>query len=132
MAIVKKSVSKKSTPKVKKTAKAVSQTKSPVKVTSAPKKLAPKPVKIVKQAEPVKTLSKSGKKPLTMEELLAHSSYTLVVPQKGEVLKGRITAKNKKVLLVDLGAKTEGVVSDKEYDFASEFIKELKVGDEII
>ena len=74
---------------------------------------------------------KSTKKPTTMEELLAQTNYDLIVPQKGDVLKGTIVVKNKKSLIIDLGAKTEGIVSDKEYDFASEFIKDLKAGDEI-
>lgn len=74
---------------------------------------------------------KTAAKPATMEQLLAQAEYAIVVPKKGNVLKGTVTAKAKKMLVVDLGAKTEGVVSDKEYDFAQEFIKELKVGDEI-
>ena len=78
-----------------------------------------------------KKQTKSAKKPLTMEELLADSSYELVVPQKGDSLKGMITAKNKKTLVIDLGAKTEGIVADKEHDFAVEFIKDLNVGDEV-
>lgn len=73
----------------------------------------------------------STAKPQTMEQLLAASNHQLIVPQKGDVLKGTVTAKGKKTLMVDLGSKTEGIVSDKEYDFAQEFIKELKVGDEV-
>jgi len=75
--------------------------------------------------------AKAAKKPQTMDELLADSNYKLVVPQKGDSLKGIITAKNKKSLIIDLGAKTEGIVADKEYDFALEFIKDLNVGDEV-
>jgi len=74
---------------------------------------------------------KATSKPQTMEELLADAKYNLVVPQKGDSLKGTITAKNKKSLIIDLGAKTEGIVADKEYDFALEFIKDLNVGDEV-
>ncbi|HEX9817606.1 MAG TPA: S1 RNA-binding domain-containing protein [Patescibacteria group bacterium] len=75
--------------------------------------------------------AKPAKKPQTMADLLSRTDYELVVPQKGSVLKGTITLKNKRSLIIDLGAKTEGIVGDKEYDFASEFIKDLKVGDEI-
>ncbi|HCR80998.1 MAG: 30S ribosomal protein S1 [Candidatus Pacebacteria bacterium GW2011_GWA1_46_10] len=147
---VKKTASSVAKPKTPAKTKSPTKTKSPAKVKSTPKKTDLKatvvePVEVVEPAKPVKAAEtagqptkatpkaagKSGKKPQTMDELLAQSNYSLVVPQKGEVLKGKITAKNKKVLLVDLGAKTEGVVSDKEYDFASEFIKDLKVGDEI-
>lgn len=78
--------------------------------------------------------SKSPKKataPKTMAELMAQVSETMVVPKKGAVLKGTVVSKNKKALIVDLGAKTEGIVSDKEFDFASDFIKDLKAGDEV-
>lgn len=89
-----------------------------------------KEVKVEKPvAEP--KVKKTDKKPQTMEELLAGADYELVVPQKGDSLKGIITAKNKKSLVIDLGAKTEGIVADKEYDFATEFIKDLNVGDEV-
>jgi small subunit ribosomal protein S1 len=83
-----------------------------------------------KPASPAKS-PKPLKKPATMAELLAQTDYDLVVPQKNDILKGTITVKNKKSLIVDLGAKTEGIVADKEYDFASEFIKDLKEGDQI-
>lgn len=67
----------------------------------------------------------------TMEELLSTSGYTLSVPKKGETIKGLVTAVNRKMVMVDIGAKTEGIVSEREYDFAKEFIETIKVGDEI-
>lgn len=69
--------------------------------------------------------------PTTMEELLATSGYQLSVPKKGETIKGLVTTVNRKMVLVDIGAKTEGIVSEREYDFAKEFIETIKVGDEI-
>ncbi len=69
--------------------------------------------------------------PTSMEELLATSGYTLSVPKKGETLKGLVTGVNRKMVMVDIGAKTEGVVADREYEFAKEFIETIKVGDEI-
>lgn len=94
------------------------------------KKVSKKEEKVEKKTASTKE-KKAAKKPQTMEELLADFSYELIVPQKGDSLKGTITAKNKKSLVIDLGAKTEGIVSDKEYDFAAEFIKDLNVGDEV-
>lgn len=38
---------------------------------------------------------------------------------------------NRKVVLVDIGAKTEGMVTDKEYEIAKDFIETIKIGDEI-
>ncbi|MFZ2199863.1 MAG: S1 RNA-binding domain-containing protein [Microgenomates group bacterium] len=72
-----------------------------------------------------------AKEPTTMEELLATSGYTLSVPKKGETLKGLVTAVTRKMVMVDIGAKTEGIVAEREYDFAKEFIETIKVGDEI-
>ncbi|EKD79835.1 MAG: 30S ribosomal protein S1 [uncultured bacterium] len=76
-------------------------------------------------------VKKKTQDPTTMEELLATSGYQLSVPKKGETIKGLVTTVNRKMVLVDIGAKTEGIVSEREYDFAKEFIETIKVGDEI-
>lgn len=73
----------------------------------------------------------TSKTPKTMEELLASAGYELKVPKKGETLTGLITLITRKMVLVDIGAKTEGVVTDREYEYAAEYIETLKVGDEI-
>jgi len=65
----------------------------------------------------------------SMEDLLAKASNVLVVPKKGETVNGTITHKDSKSLRLDIGAKTEGLVVDKEYDFAIDYIEDLKVGD---
>ncbi|NCN51319.1 MAG: S1 RNA-binding domain-containing protein [Candidatus Pacebacteria bacterium] len=75
--------------------------------------------------------SQKGTAPKTMEELLASTDYAFVVPQKGATVTGVITDKQKKMLLVDIGAKTEGVVADKEFEAAAEYIDELTVGEKI-
>lgn len=82
------------------------------------------------EVKAVKKVDKAGE-PTTMEELLASSGYELNIPKKGETLTGLVTAVTRKAVMVDIGAKTEGVVTDKEYEVASEFISSLKVGDEI-
>ncbi len=97
-------------PKTKKAAKAKEASK---KTTSAAKK------------------SSAKKQPKNMEELLASSGYTITVPHKGETLTGLVTTIGRKMVLVDIGAKTEGVVTGKEFDQAREFINTLSVGDEI-
>lgn len=73
----------------------------------------------------------ASKQPQTMEELLASMNYQVVVPKKGATVKGTITGKQRKSLLVDIGAKTEGVVTDKEYELAADYIEQLQVGDPI-
>jgi len=75
-------------------------------------------------------MAKSTKK-MNMEELLKANADKLVVPHKGDTITGVIVEKNKKNLVIDLGSKTEAYVADKEFEFASDFIDDLKVGDEI-
>lgn len=67
----------------------------------------------------------------SMADLLESKSNQLVVPQKGETVKGKVSKIGKRSLSVDIGAKTEGLVADKEFDVAKEFVSELKVGDEV-
>lgn len=83
------------------------------------------------KAEKRTTAVSTDKKPQTMEELLAQSTYTLAVPQKGDKVSGKISAITRKSLIIDIGAKTEAVVADKEFDIAREFVSDLKVGDTI-
>jgi len=82
-------------------------------------------------AKKTKKTVKGGKTPTTMEELLKKSGYVLKVPRKGETIVGLVTGVTRKSVMVDIGAKTEGVVTDKEYEVAREFAESLKVGEEI-
>ncbi|MBD3250424.1 MAG: S1 RNA-binding domain-containing protein [Candidatus Pacebacteria bacterium] len=75
--------------------------------------------------------NKQSQQPQTMEELLQMTDYKPVVPQKGDRIKGKIILKNDKMLKVDIGAKTVGVVTGNEFDFAQDFIEELEEGDEL-
>lgn len=70
-------------------------------------------------------------KPQTMDELLAMMGDTIIVPKKGQVITGKVTFIDKKMMTVDIGAKTEGIVIEKEYDIAADYINELKVGEDI-
>lgn len=73
----------------------------------------------------------SNTAPSTMEELLEQTGYTLKAPKPGDVLEGMITDISRRMVLVDIGAKTEGMVVDREYQAAKEFIADLSVGDEV-
>jgi small subunit ribosomal protein S1 len=84
-----------------------------------------------KKTENSDKTKKSQVKIDTMEELLKQTGYVLRAPQPGQVLKGMVTDASKKMVLVDIGAKTEGMVVDKEYEAARDFIKDLKIGDEV-
>lgn len=72
-----------------------------------------------------------GEKITTMAQLLAKKKFQVVNPKKDDLIKGVITEKNDKSLVLDIKAKTEGVVTGSEYEIAKEYIKDFKVGDEI-
>jgi len=78
-----------------------------------------------------KTTKKKTKIPTTMEELLEVTGYKLKAPKRGQVMEGLITEISKKVVLVDIGGKTEGIVVDKEYEAAVDLISQMSVGDTI-
>lgn len=67
----------------------------------------------------------------TMADLLAQVGTQPRLPQRGTMIKGRITHRTKSALFVDVGGKTEGVVAEKEFQLAKEYIEHLKEGDEI-
>ena len=67
---------------------------------------------------------------LTMDDLLAMPENTVVVAKKGASVTGKVTAIDSRAVRVDIGSKTEGVVADREYDLARDYITDLSVGDE--
>jgi len=82
--------------------------------------------------KPLKKASPSiSKKPQTMDQLLKQTGYHFHGFKKGEVVEGIITEKTKRTVWVDIGAKTEGVILDKEIKTAKDFITQLKIGDKI-
>src|SRR5258708_4107566 len=89
--------------------------------------------KTKKKAAPVTTTPKApaAKAPKTMAELLSQSGYLVKTPKKGETVKGKITDKTRKSLMLDIGGKTEGIVVDKEFDAARDYIDQLEVGNEV-
>ncbi len=74
---------------------------------------------------------KAPSKAKTMEELLKETNYQFHLPQKGGTVKGIVRELSRKSVVVDIGGKTEGVITDKEYAAASDFIEQLKVGDTV-
>jgi ribosomal protein S1 len=74
---------------------------------------------------------KAGPEPHTMEELLQLTGYQMSGLRKGQRVKGIVTEIDKKHMLIDIGAKTEGIVTNKEYEAIKDYIEGLKVGDEI-
>ncbi len=71
--------------------------------------------------------------PTTMEELLAQQSGDIPSLKHGDVVEGTIVRIDKDEMLVDVGAKSEGVVSNRElYGRNAETQPELNVGDVVL
>src|SRR3990167_4401342 len=87
----------------------------------------------VKKAAPVKkvTPKKVEVKESLMDRLMAKAGAGLVTPKRGQQVEGTVTFVSRRMVLVNIGAKTEGVVADAEAKEASDIIESLKVGDPI-
>jgi small subunit ribosomal protein S1 len=71
--------------------------------------------------------------PTTMEELLAQQSGDIPSLKHGDVVEGTIVRIDKDEMLVDVGAKSEGVVSNRElYGRNAESQPDLNVGDTVL
>lgn len=99
--------------------------------TKSTKKTSSKKEVVTKAPAASTAAKKTVKEPKTMEELLGIAGYDISVPTKGETITGLVTNVSRKMVLVDIGAKTEGMVVDKEYESARDFIESVNVGDEV-
>lgn len=66
-----------------------------------------------------------------MGQLLAKQKSIVSGLKAGQKVEGKVVAINPKSLVLDIGAKAEGIVHDREFEQASSFIKNLKVGDNV-
>jgi len=82
------------------------------------------------QKKPVKK-AKKIKKMMTMAELLSELGERITIPKRHQTVKGKVIKKTDEALFLDIGAKSEGVVNDREFVLAQEYIDKLKVGDEV-
>lgn len=73
-----------------------------------------------------------SKKQITMADLLAKSKSSIKNLSLGQKVRGTVIQKLTKSLIVDISGKAEGVVAEKAYVEAREYISKLKVGDEVI
>ncbi|MBP7768835.1 S1 RNA-binding domain-containing protein [Candidatus Woesebacteria bacterium] len=111
----------------KKTPKAQTEEVQPVVETTS----TPEVAAVETKKAPVEKAAAPKAKAKTMADLLAAQSEKLVVPQRGTPVTGTITAITRKALVVDIGGKTEAVVTDKEFDMARDYISTLEVGQSI-
>jgi len=93
------------------------------------------PTKPIK-SKPAKVKKTSAKKtvgtvPTTMDALLKKTGYALRGLKRGQKVKGIVTDINARLVTIDIGAKTEGIVTDKELELSREMLSGLKIGDGI-
>ncbi|HXX61958.1 MAG TPA: S1 RNA-binding domain-containing protein, partial [Candidatus Sulfotelmatobacter sp.] len=89
----------------------------------------PPPAPVVTPAAP----RFAGPEPTTMEELLASSPEEIRSLKHGDVVEGSVVRIDKDEILVDIGAKSEGVVSNRElYGRHAEAQPVLAVGDIVL
>jgi small subunit ribosomal protein S1 len=82
------------------------------------------------EPEPVREL---GPEPSTMEELLAEQDSDIKSFKHGDVVEGTVVRIDKDEILVDIGAKSEGVVSNRElYGRNAESQPALAIGDVVL
>jgi len=80
--------------------------------------------------EPARDL---GPEPTTMEELLAEQDTDIKSFKHGDVVEGQVVRIDKDEILVDIGAKSEGVVSNRElFGRHGEGQPELAIGDTVL
>jgi small subunit ribosomal protein S1 len=74
-----------------------------------------------------------GPEPTTMEELLAEQDAEIRSFKHGDVVEGRVVRIDKDEMLVDIGAKSEGVVSNRElFGRNAESAPTLAIGDTVL
>ncbi len=71
------------------------------------------------------------REPQTMEELLEMEGVELRGLNRGDVVEGRVSEIGPKSVYIDIGAKTEGLVADREFSMAESYIKTLQPGDKV-
>lgn len=79
----------------------------------------------------LKSNSSKGGQATSMAELLANQKSTFVKVSKGEIIEGTITKLTPSEILVDIGAKTESVVLEKDRRILKSLLSTLKVGDKV-
>lgn len=66
-----------------------------------------------------------------MADLLKSAKLGVSSLSQGQKVRGKVVSKNATSLILDIGAKSEGIVAEKAFAEARDFISKLNVGDEI-
>jgi len=74
----------------------------------------------------------SKSEPQTMADLLSESGYQIKGIKRGQQFEGTVSVILRGTVYVDIGAKCEGLVTNREFEAAKDFIKSLKAGDKVL
>ena len=74
----------------------------------------------------------SSTRAVTMAELLARAKNKVQQFTKGQRTEAVVLSKSPTAVIFDVGGKSEGIVKEKGYTDAKEFIETLKVGDKVL
>lgn len=80
----------------------------------------------------VKQKISSKSEPQTMTELLAQTDYQVKGLKRGQQIEGIVKNISSKIVFVEIGAKAEGLVVNREFEAARDYIKNLKIGDKVL
>ncbi|MCL6096707.1 MAG: S1 RNA-binding domain-containing protein [Patescibacteria group bacterium] len=83
------------------------------------------------QNSKVKIQKSASKAPQTMAELMSAQNTSVVAPRKGEMIPGTITKLTSSEILVNVNAKAEAVVLEKDRRILHALLASLKVGDKV-
>lgn len=72
-----------------------------------------------------------SKDPQTMEELLAEEGLQTKPLSRGQAVEGTIVSAGLREVLIDIGAKSEGIVTGREFDSVRDLAESLSVGDRV-
>lgn len=78
------------------------------------------------------TKTTSSKGPMTMAELLASAKNSVKTFTKGQRVEATVLSKAPGMVVFDIGGKSEGLVKEKAFTDAKEYIETLKVGDKVL
>jgi small subunit ribosomal protein S1 len=93
----------------------------------------PEPVAEAAPVAPAAPARPTGPEPTTMEELLAEQNSEIKSFKHGDVVEGTVVRIDKDEMLVDIGAKSEGVVSNRElFGRSTESQPALAIGDVVL
>lgn len=78
------------------------------------------------------TQKKPHKEPQTMDELMALTGGIKVAMKRGDTVEGNVVSKSGKEILIDIGKKSFGVVTEWELSQVKDYVSALSIGDHII